>query len=44
MEATLKARDDMLFRMLIGRTALKRRAVVNPARSYVVGKKTGPSA
>ncbi len=44
MEATLTARDDMLFRMLIGRTALKRRAVVNPARSYVVGKKTGPSA
>lgn len=44
MEATLTARDDMLFRMLIGRTALKRRVVVNPARSYVVGKKTEPSA
>ncbi len=39
VEATLTARDDMLFRMLIGRTAIKRRAVVDPARSYVVGKK-----
>ena len=39
IEATLTARDDMLFRMLIGRTAIKNRAVVNPARSYVVGKK-----
>ena len=39
IEATLTARDDMLFRMLIGRTAINRRALVNPARSYVVGKK-----
>lgn len=39
IEATLTARDDMLFRMLIGRTALKGHAQVNPARSYVVGKK-----
>lgn len=38
IEATLTARDDMLFRMLIGRTAMKKRAVVNPGRSYVVGK------
>lgn len=41
IEATLTSRDDMLFRMLLGRTALKRHAVVNPARSYVVGKKSG---
>jgi hypothetical protein len=40
IEATLTSRDDMLFRMLVGRTALKKRAVVNPARSYVLGKKT----
>ena len=40
IEATLTARDDMLFRMLLGRTAIKSRAIVNPARSYVVGKRT----
>lgn len=39
IEATLTPRDDMLFRMLIGRTALKRRCLVDPARSYLVGKR-----
>ena len=39
IDATLTSRDDMLFRMLLGRTAIKGHALVNPARSYVVGKK-----
>lgn len=43
-EFTLTARDDMMFRMLLGRTAIVGRATVDPARSYLVGKKARPPA
>ncbi|MGB7451587.1 MAG: RimK/LysX family protein, partial [Lysobacterales bacterium] len=39
IEVTLTARDNMMFRMLLGRTAIKDIAMVDPSRSYTTGKK-----
>lgn len=38
IEITLTEREDMLFRMLLGRNALRRRFIVNPARSFITTK------
>ncbi len=38
IEITLTDRDTMMFRMLLGRTAINKRYLVNSARSYLVGQ------
>jgi len=38
IEITLTEREDMLFRMLLGRRALRKRFLINPARSFLTTK------
>ena len=38
IEITLTERDTMLFRMLLGRSAIRRRYLINPARSFITTK------
>ncbi|MGY8779854.1 MAG: ATP-dependent zinc protease family protein [Longimicrobiales bacterium] len=44
IEITLTRRDEMGFRMLLGRQALRDRIVIDPGRSYCAGRRpSGPS-
>lgn len=38
IEVTLTNREDMRFRMLLGRTAMRKRIIVNPGVSFLLGK------
>ena len=41
VELTLANRDQMGFRMLLGRQGLRKRALVDPGRSFRAGKAKG---
>ncbi len=41
VEVTLTERDSMLFRMLLGRSAIRQRFIVDPARSFIKDPKKG---
>lgn len=38
IEMTLTNREDMRFRMLLGRTAMRKKVMVNPTVSFLLGK------
>lgn len=38
IEITLTERENMLFRMLLGRSAIRKRFIINPARSFITTK------
>ncbi len=42
IEVTLTSRDEMGFRMLLGRAAVRRRFVVDPGRSFVLSDNPPP--
>ena len=42
IEITLTSRDNMGFRMLLGREAIRRRCTVDPGRSYLVNRHLKP--
>ena len=41
IEITLTNRDSMLFRMLLGRTAMKNKIIVSPGKSFLLGETIG---
>ena len=40
IELSLASRDDLGFRMLLGREGLRRHVLIDPARSYRTGKRS----
>ncbi|HEY3644287.1 MAG TPA: RimK/LysX family protein, partial [Gammaproteobacteria bacterium] len=42
IEITLASRDSMRFRLLLGRSAMQGHLTIDPAASYVTGKRRRP--